>query len=260
MSRFARRLQQSIILPIPSLGWPDASNTGHSGTLPAQGPTTLSTAGAVFENKRVNGRLTVTAANVTIRNVHVDAGGDYYGILVSGSNATIEDATVQGALTAGVATSSSGSYTARRLNVHSCEDGVRLSNNCKLYDSYVHDLVGDANSHFDSVTADGFTGWEIVHNRIYNQFNQTACVWIGDPRFDPSEGLLQNNFFAGGGYSIYGGHSTGQGLRVLDNVFSTLYYPDCGYYGPVTYWQSANNTWSNNRWYDGPNVGQLITP
>ena len=260
MSSFARRLQRATLPEVtpPSTGWPDDTNTGYSGTLTTVGVTTISTNGTVFENRRVNGRLTISANNVTVRNVHVNT-GDYYGIVIQGTNILIEDVTVEGSSTAAVAVFS-GNFTGRRLNVFDCEDGIRMGSGSKLYDSYVHDLTGDESSHFDSVTADGATGWEIVHNTILNQNNQTACVWIGDPRYGPSEGLLQNNFLAGGGYSIYSGHSTGAGLRVLDNVFSTQYFPNSGSFGPVAYWEATNNTWANNTWYDGPNAGQSVNP
>ena len=239
-------------------GWPNDTNTGYSGTLTTVGATTVSTNSALFENRRVNGRLTITGNNVTGRNVHVNT-GDYYGIVIQANNVLIEDVTVEGPETAGIAVFS-GYFTGRRLNVFGCEDGIRMGSGSKLYDSYVHDLTGDESSHYDSVTADGATGWEIVHNTILNQNTQTACVWIGDPRYAPSEGLLQNNFLAGGGYTIYSGHSTGAGLRVLDNVFSTQYFSSSGNHGPVAYWEATNNTWSNNTWYDGPNAGQNVNP
>lgn len=257
---FARRLQgaANATLSVLPIGWPNETNTGHIGTLPIVGATTVSTNGVVFENQQVNGRLTITGNNVIVRNVYINT-GDFYGLVVQADNVLIEDVTIVGPGTAALAVFS-GYFTGRRLNVYGAEDGIRMSTNSKLYDSYVHDLVGDVDSHYDSVTADGATGWEIVHNTILNHHGQTACVWIGDPRYGPSEGLLQNNFLAGGGYSIYSGHSTGTGLRVVDNVFSTMYFPDSGSYGPVAYWEATNNTWSNNTWYDGPSTGQLVTP
>lgn len=260
MSRFTRRLQASVTAqsPIAPTGWPDDTNTGYSGTLTDQGATTISINGTLFKDRRVNGRLTISGDNVIVRNVHVNT-EDFYGIVIQGDNVLIEDVAVEGPETAGIVVMS-GYFTGRRLNVFGCEDGIRMGSGSKLYDSYIHDLVGTVDSHFDSVTADGMTGWEIVHNTILNQNNQTACVWIGDPRYNPSEGLLQNNFLAGGGYSIYSGHSSGAGLRVLDNVFSTQYYPDSGSFGPVAYWEATNNIWSNNTWYDGPNVGQAVNP
>lgn len=240
-------------------GFPSATNTGAKGSLTSRSAGTISNNGTVIENAMISGRITVQADNVVLRNVYIKT-NDYYGILVYGKNLLIEDVTVEGGSTAGIAATSGGQFTARRVNVFGGEDGVRLADNCKLYDSYVHDLAGGADSHFDSVTADGYTGWEIVHNTILNQNSQTAAVWVGDPRYSPSEGLLENNLLAGGGYTIYAGHGTGSGIRVINNQFSTRYFPKCGSYGYLAKWESAGNTWTGNTWANGPNQGQAISP
>jgi hypothetical protein len=52
---------------------------------------------------------------------------------------------------------------------------------------------------------------------------------------------------AGGGYSIYGG---GSNVRIVNNVFSKKYFPNCGYYGVRAYWDDAGNQWSGNVWYE----------
>jgi hypothetical protein len=242
-------------------GWPNAQNTGAKGTLEPISGRTITADGTTLENVMVNGQLTIKADNVTLRNVHVKT-DSYYGVLTYGRNLLIEDSTLEGKVgtTAGLAAYEQGSFVARRLNVFNSEDGVRLADNSKLFDSYIHDLVGTSGAHYDSVTADMYTGWEIVHNTILNQHSWTAAVWVGDPRYDPSSGLLKNNFLAGGGYVIYGGPGTSPGIHVVDNVFSTRYFPRGGYWGPVTYWEPAGNTWSGNTWADGPNAGKPVSP
>lgn len=81
--------------------------------------------------------------------------------------------------------------------------------------------------------------------------------------------LVENNLLAGGGYSLYSGYepaktgnSPGTNFIVRNNQFSTRYYTDAGFHGPVTGaqpWDTDGNVWSGNRWADGIRAGQLMT-
>lgn len=240
--------------PVPD-GFPDATTTGPTGTLGTYtGLMTITRAGTVIENVRVNGQLTIRAADVTLRNVLLTTGA-YYGVLTYSPRTRIIDTRIVGGGTAGVAAYEGGTVDLLRVDVSGGEDGVRLAHNSSLVDSYVHDLAGDSSSHFDAVTADGYRGWRIEHNTILNPHSQTAAVWIGDPRYSPSEGVLANNLLAGGGYTVYAGPGTGAGLRVTNNVFSRRYFARIGYWGPVTSWSSAGNVWSGNVDEAGKTVG-----
>jgi hypothetical protein len=245
----------------PPSGWPNAQNTGATGSLTTVAGQTITTDGTTLANVMVNGQLTIKADDVTLRNVHVKTTGAY-GVLTYGRNLVVEDSTIEGVVgtTAGLAAYEQGQFVARRLNVFNSEDGVRLSDNSKLYDSFIHDLIGTPEAHYDAVTADMYTGWEIVHNTILNQHDWTAAVWVGDPRYTASSGRLEDNFLAGGGYVVYGGPGTGPGIRVVDNVFSTRFFAKGGYWGPVVYWEPAGNTWSGNTWADGPSAGKPVAP
>ncbi|MFC6080940.1 right-handed parallel beta-helix repeat-containing protein [Sphaerisporangium aureirubrum] len=80
--------------------------------------------------------------------------------------------------------------------------------------------------------------------------------------------FIERNRVAGGGYALYSGYepakegnSPGTNFVVRDNVFSTRYFPDCGFFGPVTGaqpWGEDGNTWEGNRWGDGIRAGQLV--
>jgi hypothetical protein len=242
--------------------FPNASNTGAKGNLTNRAGGTITSNGTVIANARINGQLTIRGDNVVLRNVHLTS-ASHYGILIYGKGTVIEDSTIVGTAPntlAAIAAYEGGTVSARRIDVSGSEDGVRLANNSLLQDSYVHGLAGDSGSHYDAVTADGHRGWRIVHNTIINDHGQTAAVWIGDPRHAPSEGVLQDNWLQGGGYTIYAGPGTGAGLRVTGNVFSTKGYARSGYWGPVTGWVSAGNTWTGNLWADGPNAGKAVGP
>jgi hypothetical protein len=209
----------------------------------------------------VQGTLTIRADDVTIRNVRVNA-DSYYGILVEGDNTVIQRTSVVGVnrkVMAGI--SVEGSARIWRAEVRDVEDGIRLSDNSSVRRSLVHRLRGDSGSHYDGVTADGGnTGWRIVHNTILNPHTQTGAVWVGDGRYGDSAGVLRGNYLAGGGYTVYAGPGTGKGIRVVDNRFSTRYYRRSGYWGVSSSWESSGNTWSGNRWADGPRRGKRVRP
>ena len=243
--------------------WPNEENTGATGPYRVIQGRTLTRDGAVLENVQIEGTLTIRANNVTLRNVLVRA-NSYYGILIYGTGTVIEDSTVTGTnpdTMAGIAAIEGGTFTASRIEVVGVEDGVRLADDCVLRDSLIHGLAGDPTSHFDGATADGgFRRWRIIHNTILNPHDQTAAVWVGDARYGPSEGELRDNYLAGGGYSIYAGPGIGKGIRVVDNVFSTRYYPRSGYWGVSSRWEPEGNTWTGNTWVDGPDSGSPVLP
>ena len=250
----------SATSPIPE-GWPTRRSTGPRGELRSVAGHTITEDGTVLEDVVVQGTLTIRADDVTLRNVRVNA-DSYYGVLVHGANTLIQRASVVGTnleVMAGIAVNS-GDARIRRTEVRGVEDGIRLSDNSRVRRSLIHDLRGDDSSHFDGVTADGSTGWRIVHNTILNPHTQTAAVWVGDERYDDSEGVLRDNYLAGGGYTIYAGPGIGKGIRVLDNRFSTRYFPRSGHWGVSSSWESTGNTWSGNRWADGRRKGRLVRP
>ncbi len=244
-------------------GWPSRRDTGASGPLRKITGFTITDDGTVLEDVLVTGTLTILADDVTLRNIKV-LQDSYYGILIYGKNIRIEDSTVKGVnrhTMAGIAAIEGGTFVATRIEVRKVEDGVRLADDCVLKHSLIHELVGDEEAHYDAVTADGgFRGWRVVHNTILNPHRQTGAVWVGDERYGDSAGVLRNNYIAGGGYSIYAGPGAGQGIRVVDNVFSTRYYRRSGYWGVSTRWDPEGNIWSGNRWIDGPRAGQQVRP
>jgi hypothetical protein len=245
----------------PSTGsFPNASNTGASGTLTrSDGDRTVSTDGAVLEDLEIHGSVLIKANDVTLRNVKIVNNG-FWPLRIQGSGAVIEDSTVIAGDDSQAAIS--GSFTGRRLDLSGAGDGIKMSGNSTLVDSYIHDLASFAGAHNDGIEATNAVNIRIVHNTILNAESQTSALMLSEygSKADTNV-LIQGNLFAGGGYTIYGGApDTAQGHEVVDNVFSTRYFSRSGSYGPVFYWRSTGNTWSNNRWADGPNAGQLVNP
>ena len=64
---------------------------------------------------------------------------------------------------------------------------------------------------------------------------------------------VENNFLAGGAYTIYGGTSPNNptsNIVIKGNRFGQQYYALSGQYGPIAYFNptSSGNSWSANIW------------
>jgi hypothetical protein len=46
--------------------------------------------------------------------------------------------------------------------------------------------------------------------------------------------LIKDNLLAGGGYTLYCPKPTTTNFQIIDNSFSTMFYPKVGYFGPAT--------------------------
>lgn len=243
----------------PPRQYPDASSTGAATGLPTRPVEEVTKPGTVIADVLLRQQLTISADDVVVRNVHIET-PTFYGVLVQGTNVLLEDVTVVG--TPGesmvcVAALGDAAYVARRIDVSGCEDGVRLGDDSELTDSYVHDLAGSETSHYDGVGAEGARGWVVRNNTIINDHAQTSALTIG---LGASDGLVERNYLAGGGYTLYAGPEPGTGIRVRDNVFSTSRFENGGMWGPVTYWGVDGNDWVGNVWADGSEAGSEVLP
>ena len=64
---------------------------------------------------------------------------------------------------------------------------------------------------------------------------------------------IENNFLAGGSYTLYGGDALGNptsNIIIKGNRFGQLYYATSGQFGPGAYFNAkgAGNVWSGNTW------------
>ena len=123
-------------------------------------------------------------------------------------------------------------------------------------------------NHDDAFISDGGSGLTIEHNAFLDQVpvqkGASASIGLYDDASPVTDVTVTNNFMAGGAYALYpGGGSSSQNISITDNVFSVMYWPDCGYYGPDAgeYWHGGSgNKWSGNTWADGPNGGKTVSP
>jgi hypothetical protein len=233
--------------------WPDATNTGvPAGTVLTSRPSSryiISQNGAVVEGLDIVDCVEVNANNVTIRKCRIHVDTWYlikYNVYSEGyTNLLVEDCELDGTNGANTMVAiAAANYTLRRCNIHGSGDGPRIwaPGNALIEDCYVHDLWNPGGAHNDAVDLSDGANAVVRHNTIYNQEGQTSCITAG-----ADNTLIQYNLMAGGGYTIYGG---GTNVRIINNVFSKKYFPNCGSYGVRAYWSDTGNQWSGNVWYE----------
>ena len=243
-------------------GFPDAASTGARGALRAvDGELVLKQRGQVVSDLWVRGRITVAADDVVIRNVLVQ-NNDFWVVANYGHNLRLESSTLIGGpdTQAAVGDLNGGSFTGRALDVSGSADGLRMGSHSSLRDSFVHDLAIRDDLHNDAVELVGAREVSLVGNTILNENGQTSALSLGNyPAGQSAHVLISGNLLAGGGYAVYGGEPV-QGVEFSDNRFSTRFFPRSGRFGVSAYWAERGNRWSDNRWMDGPNQGDLVQP
>ena len=259
-------------------GFPDVETVGVTpGTTltPVNGNVTLSTPGQVYENKLVTGSITVTAPDVTIRNVKIVM-TDFYGIRAR----TVDPSNVRNLLVVDSEIDMGGQYgnngiafnhyTARRVFFHNGSDCTSMGDTPVTDDQVIIEdslcTIGpDTNSdglpdsktfcqgssaHFDGFQSDG--GWNLTirHNTIRNPCSQTSAIIISSNTSPIHNVTIQDNLMAGGGWTVY--CNAGPDVpneTVTGNRISRTYYPQGGYYGPFAGCDDAD-VFTGNVWDD----------
>jgi len=229
---------------------------------PYTGPSTISTAGTVIDGKTL-GCVRVMAPGVVIRNSRISCSGSSYAVLsgdgdYSGTPLVLEDSEIDCRNSSGTAVGEAN-ITARRLNIHGCENGFDINQNVTVEDSYIHDLYNTASSHTDGIQfgtghlvngqlASGVVNITIRHNTIYGigadgSFGTSAII---DHSFAANTNILiDSNLLAGGAVALYCSIGfTGTNYRVTNNHFSTKFKNTVGYYGLSS--DCADQTQSGN--------------
>lgn len=239
----------------PSDEWPNASNTGFQGNasaLPERRGWKVTTPGTVIENLRIDSTdsaLTIAAANVTIRNVVVEAGIWGIDLLGSADGVVIEDSTITGGLQAGIGVDHPDNWLIQRVNVSGGNDAIKPGGSGILRDSYLHDLgsIG-SDPHNDALQFGNAWGIDILHNTM--ECKDTSCIAMfgGQAEFD--DVTIDRNKMGGAGYTIYAGGETGTNIRITNNVFGSY-----GYQHPVTDWDyKPGHVFSGNVFTNGSPV------
>lgn len=187
--------------------WPDATNTGvRAGvTLTPSGDVVVTQANAVISGLDIHGTVKINAPNVTLVNCRIMAANLSVVQIAQGVTGTV----VKNSEINGVGSGNDGSNGINGEgefignNIYNVENGVNVTGPSVIRDNYIHDLLASGSPHYDGIQIDGGHDVTISHNTVINSHNQTSAIMI-DNYFSPISNInVDNNFLAGGGYTVY---------------------------------------------------------
>lgn len=273
--------------PMPG-SWPTAASTGASGALaPASGDVTLSTDGQVYSNVHLRGTLTVTACNVTIRNVEVDSGVPYTGDSTPdlfsiwlqepvNCGVTIDRVTTLAEpapnvyVTTSIRDARGAPVTITNSRLIGAQLGILGISGGLIRDNYIELGQNMRGDHNDSVQADGSSGLTLDHNTLLNPNDQTSALALYTEYGNNTNDMIKNNLLAGGGFACYcgdgkadnnGNPARAVNVSFVNNVFWRRYFPDAGYFGAGrAYNPAGGGQWTNNVYMapDGTLTGEQV--
>ena len=262
--------------PPPSTGFPNASNTGPTGTLTAYtGPCTLPAGTTLtIDSKNVSAkcgelianqdRTTLTIRNSLLPRVEMTDPDTASSLAISDSEVRAPGY-YEGAVWG-------GNLTLTRVEVTGGQHSVHCQSNCTVTDSWLHAQYNDPakSFHTNAFITNGGHGIVLKHNTLHcdstlnaNDGGCTADVSLFGDFEKVYDVLVEGNYLRANGSSIsycaYGGYQptkrypVATQIRYVDNVFERGSNRKCGVYGPVTSFQASatGNVWSGNRYDDG---------
>jgi hypothetical protein len=261
--------------PAPSGSFPNASNTGVPTGTVLHSCNPLITVTGTYDACHFVGDVVVKANNVKITRSlisgGVDAGsgfaGQQTGLVISdteincGCPSTTDTSTPSAIM--------ESNYTLLRVNLHNSGHGASVADNVTIQDSWIHGLGNNTEAHKDAIYSGNGVNVVLRHNNIEcNDGPLAGCTsaigLLSD--FGPeSNWVIDNNLLNTiGAYCFYGGggpqkpyHS--DHITFTNNHFGRAVLPNCGAYGPVTYWDASQPgmVWSGNVWDD---TGAPVAP
>ena len=213
----------------------------------------VSTAGAMVSNVQVKGTLFIDAPNVTLVNVKVLPDGGFFGIKQYGANLTVRDSEISGdpatPIDYGISQEAAG-LSVTRVLIRGVNAGIALgAGSVTVSGSRIDQLTGTSQT---GIGGNGQTpNLMFSNNTILIDADAGAAIVLYGTSYDGV--TIQGNTLAGGARTlIVPGGAGSQNVRVLDNRFSRMYYPDCGSIAPTTGYDPGQpgNQWSGNVWAD----------
>ncbi len=239
--------QTTNCLPVPSAcGFPDTTNTGvpaawvpiHTTT----GDVSVTTSGATLDGWDIHGCLTVTAANVTVRNSRINA-DCFYAVNSLSTGLVLDHDQISCAGGTGTGVTAAG-YSIIASDISRCENGLNVGGPVSMVDSFVHDLtfISNATTHTDGAQFNQGAGpVTFRHNTIDAgpDSNSAIIMWDeGDPQ--NHDVTIANNILARGGFTLYCPRSDAPNVQVTGNRFVA------GFYGPSNGCTPGHASWSGN--------------
>ncbi len=238
----------------PRGDFPSRATTGvPAGTVlePSDG-ITVTEDGTVIDRLDVSGRIAIRANNVTIKRSRISGGVPYQVRVYDGFTGTVvEDSELIGTSNGCSAGISMSDYTARRVDVHGCKDGLKVGSNVTIVDSWIHDQRKFEGTHNDGIQCVGGRNIVIRGNRIEGPFRQSTSATLFQTNIGPVDNVLvENNYLSGGGFTVYltdkgNGNGAPTNAVVKNNTFERNSYQ----YGPFR--TDGNPQISGNVWDNG---------
>ena len=241
----------------PSSGTkPGPTNTGvPAGTVltPYTGPSTITVDGTVIDGKDVAGSLIIRAKNVVIKNskIHDDMGATAGINVQDDASATITDSEIYN-FQVGIVYAN---WTGIRLNMHDISfDGIKMSSNAELRDSWIHSPKPTSDAHWDGIQVqNGVVNTRIIGNFIdagdQKTVDTNSALFLVPDLGPGTDGPLtvQNNWLNGGNYTVY--ILDGRDGQTIKNIeFTGNRFGRSFKYGPT--YVNVPVTWSGNTWED----------
>ncbi len=124
--------------------------------------------------------------------------------------------------------------TVRKCNIHNTANGVEVSSPLLVEESYIHDIFSPTGTgwHADGIQVPyGSDNITIRHNTIILTGGETSAVSAEGQGGNLADNvLIENNLFAGGGYTLYTGPG-GSNYNVINNHLSIQIWPRVGQFG-----------------------------
>jgi len=246
--------------PIPA-GFPNENNTGltnPSALKVRNGSLTVTKDGTVIQDLEIRGRVTIDAKNVVMRNVWVYTTGAWTIWVRPGASLLIEDSEIGHPSYPGErGLGGVGKVTARRVDIHYVEDGIKAGSNSLYERVYCHDLDSpNPNPHADCLQDDGgasnFTIRDSTLDARYpDGVSANSAIIIKSDLGSIRNVTIEGNFLNGGNLIVMVDKGTKYPLPsntvIRDNAFGRdVRYPP----GVLLYRSSAGITWQNNFFAD----------
>lgn len=220
-------------------GRPGPTNTGVPAGTPLSvinGDVVVTAPGTVIDAKDIKGALIIKASNVKVTRSLIEgrAGSDSV-VISSGSGILLQDDEVAVAHpSAGTDSMSVRGATLNRLNIHGGVDGMKLSSNSVVENSWVHGLTyfasdpaqGGRPTHNDTIQIMSGSNIRITGNYLQATSSNNAAIQVTQDTGSTSGLYIAGNWADGGGCTYnFSGHGPGGvtlamgGITVTGNRF-----------------------------------------